>query len=44
MWEFLSRNASTVLFALVVLACPLMHVFGYRHGGRHHGSREGEGR
>lgn len=35
MWEFVARYAPTVVLALVALACPLMHLFGHRHGGHH---------
>jgi hypothetical protein len=28
-------NASTLVLVLVALACPLMHIFGHRHGGHH---------
>ena len=34
MWGFVTRNAPMLVLALVALACPLMHIFGHRHGGR----------
>ena len=37
MWEFVSRNAPTVVLALVALACPLLHILGHRRGGHHRG-------
>jgi Protein of unknown function (DUF2933) len=43
MWEFVTRNAAMLVLALVALACPLMHIFGHRHGG-HHGGRDGRTR
>jgi hypothetical protein len=44
MWDFLSENAPTLVLVLVALVCPLMHIFGHRHGGRHHRGRDGEPR
>ena len=35
MWDVVSSYASTFVLVLVVLACPLMHIFGHRHGGGH---------
>jgi len=42
MWDFVSNYAPTVVLVLVVVACPLMHIFGHRHGGGHrnHDHRE----
>lgn len=28
---------------LFLLACPLMHLFGHRHGGHHHHDKESDG-
>jgi hypothetical protein len=44
MWDFLSENASTLVLVVLVLACPLMHILGHRHGGRHHRGRDGGAR
>lgn len=29
---------------LLLMACPLMHLFGHGHGGQHHGGGREEGR
>ena len=45
MWDWLATNWTTILMAVVVLACPLMHFFGHAHGtDRPHGHREHEHR
>jgi hypothetical protein len=36
MWEFSQGNWSGILVVLVVLACPLTHALGRRHGRREH--------
>jgi hypothetical protein len=40
MGDFVQNNWSTILSALVALACPLMHAFGHR-GSRHHHEQPG---
>ena len=43
MWDWLATNWTTILVALVVVACPLMHVIGHSHGTRRpHEHREQE--
>ena len=45
MWDWLATNWTTILVAFVVLACPLMHVFGHSHRARRpHEHREQEHR
>jgi len=42
--EHLGHVAQAIPY-LFLLACPLMHLFGHRHGGHHHdGSREDDPR
>ena len=42
MWDFLGSNWTNLLLLLAVLACPLMHAFGHRHGGHRAGERRGD--
>jgi hypothetical protein len=35
--EHLSHVAQAIPY-LLLLACPLMHLFGHHHGGHHHGA------
>lgn len=40
MWEWLATNWTTMLMAIVILACPVMHFVGHSHGaGRLRGHR-----
>ena len=43
MWDFLAANWTNALVLVVMLACPLMHLFGHGHrhrSGSDHGPRE----
>jgi hypothetical protein len=43
MWEWLATNWTTLLVALIALACPLMHFIGGHSHARHPRRPEREG-